>query len=126
MEESQPKPVSIPTPEPASVSIPTPELAPVVIQVPEQKVPPPTQVVSDVRELLLLGPSVLAAPPNSIPEDHSPWASVISRNDNLSSQPRTPPNPPRMLSPKQSHASFAGQIPLTLSRPQRLQPEHGY
>ena len=117
MEESEPKPVSIPTPEPAPVSIPTPEPAPVsiptpepapvVIQVPEQKVPPPTQVVSDVRELPLLGPSVLAAPH---PEDHSPWASVISRNDNLSSQPRTPPNPPRTLSPKQSRASFAGTV----------------
>lgn len=106
-EESESKPVSIPTPEPAPVSIPTPEPAPVVIQVPGQQVPPPAQVVSDVRELPLLGPTVFAVPP---PEEHSPWASVITRNDNLSSQPRTPPNHPRSLSPKQSRASFAGTV----------------
>ena len=93
-------------PEPKPISIPTPQPAPVVIQVPEQQVPPPTQVVSDVRELPLLGPTVVAVPP----EDHSPWASVITRNDNLSSQPRTPPNHPRALSPKQSRASFAGTV----------------
>jgi len=93
-------------PEPKPISIPTPEPAPVVIQVPEQQVPPPTQVVSDVRELPLLGPTVVAVPP----EDHSPWASVITRNDNLSSQPRTPPNHHRSLSPKQSRASFAGTV----------------
>ena len=96
VEEPQPKPVSIPIPEPA----------PVVIQVPEQPVPPP-QVVSDVRELPLLGPTIIAAPP---PEDHSPWAGVITRNDNLSSQLRTPPNPPRALSPKQSRTSLAGTV----------------
>ena len=96
MEEPEPKPVSIPTPEPA----------PVVIQVPEQQGPPPSRVVSDVRELPLLGPTVVAVPP----EDHSPWASVISRNDNISSQPRTPPYHPRSLSPKQSRASFAGTV----------------
>ena len=101
----EPTPVVIPTPEPAPVVIPTPEPATVVIQVPEQQVPP-RQVVSDVRELPLLGPTVIAVPP----EDHSPWASVITRNDNLSSQPRTPPNPPRSLSPKQSRASFAGTL----------------
>jgi hypothetical protein len=93
-------------PEPKPVSMPIPQPAPVVIQVPEQQVPPPTQVVSDVRELPLLGPTVVAVPP----EDHSPWASVITRNDNLSSQPRTPPNHPRSLSPKQSRASFAGTV----------------
>lgn len=92
--------------EPEPVSIPTPEPAPAVIQVPEQQVPPPTKVVSDVRELPFLGPTVTAVPP----EDHSPWASVISRNDNLSSQPRTPPYHPRSLSPKQSRASFAGTV----------------
>jgi hypothetical protein len=92
--------------EPEPISIPTPDPAPVVIQVPEQQVPPPTKVVSDVRELPFLGPTVAAAPP----EDHSPWASVISRNDNLSSQPRTPPYHPRSLSPKQSRASFAGTV----------------
>jgi len=104
-EEPEPKPISIPTPQPAPV-IPTPQPAPVVIQVPEQQVPPPTQVVSDVGELPLLGPTVVPVPP----EDHSPWASVITRNDNLSSQPRTPPNHPRALSPKQSRASFAGTV----------------
>jgi hypothetical protein len=92
--------------EPEPVSIPTPEPAPVVIQVPEQPAPP-TQVVSDVRELPLLGPTVVAVPP---PEDHSPWASAITRTDNLSSQLRTPPNHPRSLSPKQSRASFAGTV----------------
>lgn len=97
MDEPDPKPVSIPIPAPAP--------APAVIQVPEQH-PPPTQVISDVRELPLLGPTVVAAPP----EDHSPWASVITRTDNLSSQPRTPPNLPRSLSPKQSRASFAGTV----------------
>ena len=100
VEQPQPKPVSIPIPEPA----------PVAIQVPEQQLPPPTKVVSDVRELPLLGPTVIAAPS----DDHSPWASVISRNDNLSSQPslapRTPPYHPRSLSPKQSRASFAGTV----------------
>ena len=98
--------IDIPIPEPAPVSIPAPEPAPVVIQVPEQQVPP-TRVVSDVEELPLLGPTVHTVPP---PEDHSPWASVITRNDNLSSQPRTPPNHPRSLSPKQSRASFAGTV----------------
>ena len=98
--------IPIPEPEPAPVSIPTPETAPVVIQVPEQQVPQ-TRVVSDVRELPLQGPTVFTVPP---PEDHSPWASVITRNDNLSSQPRTPPNHPRSLSPKQSRASFAGTV----------------
>lgn len=93
--------------EPEPVSIPTPEPAPVVIQVPEQQAPPPTQVVSDVGELPLLGPTVVAVPP---PEDHSPWASAITRTDNLSSQLRTPPNHPRSLSPKQSRASFAGTV----------------
>lgn len=93
VEEPEPKPVSIPTPEPA----------PATIQVPEQPVPPP-QVVSDVRELPLLGPTVIGVPL----EDHSPWASVITRNDNLSSQLRTPPNHPKSLSPKQSRASFTG------------------
>ena len=93
-------------PEPKPVLMPTPQPAPAVIQVPEQQVPPPTQVVSDVRELPLLGPTVVAVPP----EDHSPWASVITRNDNLSSQPRTPPNLPRSLSPKQSRASLAGTV----------------
>ena len=102
----EPVPVSIPIPEPVPVSIPAPEPAPVVIQVPEQQVPQ-TRVVSDVRELPLMGPTVFTVPP---PEDHSPWASVITRNDNLSSQPRTPPNHPRSLSPKQSRASFAGTV----------------
>jgi len=102
----EPAPVSIPIPEPAPVSIPTPEPAPVAIQVPEQQAPS-TRVISDVRELPLLGPTVLTVPP---PEEHSPWASVITRNDNLSSQPRTPPNHPRSLSPKQSRASFAGTV----------------
>lgn len=92
-------------PEPKPVLMPTPKPAPAVIQVPEQQAPP-TQVVSDVRELPLLGPTVVAVPP----EDHSPWASVITRNDNLSSQPRTPPIHPRALSPKQSRASFAGTV----------------
>ena len=91
--------------EPKPVSIPTPEPAPVVIQVPEQEVPPPTQVVSDVEQLPLMGPTVI--PP---PEDHSPWASVITRDDNVSSQLRTPLNHPRSLSPKQSRASFAGTV----------------
>jgi hypothetical protein len=99
--------VRVEEPEPEPVSIPAPEPAPVVIQVPEQQVPPPTQVVSDVRELPLLGPSVVAVPPS---EDRSPWASVITGNDNLSSQLRTPPNHPRSLSPKQSRASFAGTV----------------
>ena len=103
MPAPEPAPVSIPTPEPAPVSIPTPEPAPAVIPVPEQQVPPPTQVVSDHP---LLGSSVFAVPP----EDHSPWAGVITRNDNLSSQPRTPPNLPRSLSPKQSRGSFAGTV----------------
>jgi len=103
----EPAPVSIPTPEPAPVSIPTPEPTPAVIQVPEQQVPPPTRVVSDVRELPLMGPTLFTPPPS---EDHSPWASVITRKDNLSSQPRTPPNPPRALSPKQSRGSFAGTV----------------
>jgi len=98
--------IDVPIPEPLPVSIPTPEPAPVVIQVPEQQ-DPSTRVVPDVRELPLLGPTVLTVPP---PEDHSPWASVITRNDNLSSQPRTPPNHPRSLSPKQSRASFAGTV----------------
>ena len=93
-------------PEPKPILMPTPQPAPGVIQVPEQQVPPPTKVVSDVRELPLLGPTVVAVPP----EDHSPWASVITRNDNLSSQPRTPPNHTRSLSPKQSRASFAGTV----------------
>ena len=106
VEEPEPMPVTIPAPEPA-VAIPAPEPAPVVIQVPEQEVPPPTQAVSDVRGLPLLGPTVVAVHP---PEDYSPWASVITRNDNLSSQPRTPPNHPRSLSPKQSRASFAGTV----------------
>jgi len=92
-------------PEPKPVLMPTPKPAPAVIQVPEQQAPP-TQVVSDVREFPLLGPTVVAVPP----EDHSPWASVITRNDNLSSQPRTPPIHPRSLSPKQSRASFAGTV----------------
>ena len=99
--------VRVEEPEPRPVSIPTPEPAPAVIQVPEQQVPPPTQVVSDVRELPLLGPTAVAVPP---PEDHSPWAGAITRNDNLSSQPRTPPNHLRSLSPKQSRASFAGTV----------------
>jgi len=98
--------VRVEEPEPKPVSIPVPEPAPVVIQVPEQQVPPPTRVVSDVRELPLLGPTVVGVPP----EDTSPWASVISRNDNLSSQPRTPPNHARSLSPKQSRASFSGTV----------------
>jgi len=102
----EPEPVSIPAPEPAPVSIPAPEPMPVTIQVPEQQVPPPSQVISDVRELPLLGPTVVAVPP----EDHSPWASVISRNDNLSPEPRTPPYHLRSLSPKQSRASFAGTV----------------
>ena len=98
--------IDVPIPEPVPISIPTPEPATVVIQVPEQQDPPPTRVVSDVRQLPLPGPTVFTPPP----EDHSPWASVITRNDNLSSQPRTPPNHPRSLSPKQSRASFAGTV----------------
>ena len=74
---------------------------------PSEKKVPPMQVISDVRELPLLGPSVLTT---SHPEDHSPWASVITGNDNPSSQPRTPPNPPRTLSSKQSYSSFAGTV----------------
>ena len=93
-------------PEPELVTVPTPEPTPVVIQVPEQQIPPPSQIVSDIRELTLLGPTAAAVPP----EDHSPWASVITRNENLSSQPRTPPYHPRSLSPKQSRASFAGNV----------------
>jgi len=77
----EPVPASIPIPEPVPVSIPAPEPTPVVIQVPEQQVPQ-TRVVSDVRELPLMGPTVFTVPP---PEDHSPWASVIrTRTDNLS------------------------------------------
>ena len=91
--------------EPEPQSFPVPESAPVVIQVPDQQAPPPLQVVSDYRDLPLMGPTVVP-----VPEDHSPWASAISRNENLSSQLRTPPNPPRSLSPKQSRASFAGTV----------------
>lgn len=100
----EPEPISIPTPEPAPVRIPTPE--PASVQVPEQPAPP-TQVVSDVSQLPLMGPTVVSAPP---PEEHSPWASVITRADNTSSHVRTPPNHPRSLSPKQSRASFAGTV----------------
>lgn len=109
--------VEEPEPEPQPVSIPTPEPAPVMIQVPEQPIPPP-QVVSDVRELPLLGPAAIAIPP----EDHSPWAGVITRNDNLSSQPRTPPNPPKSLSPKQSRASFAGTVFESVNGSQQYLP----
>ena len=106
--------------EPEPVSIPTPEPAPVAIQVPDQQVPPPTQVVSDVRELPLLGPTVVAVPP----EEHSPWASAITRADNLSSQPRTPQNQLRSLSPKQSRASFAGTVFESVNGSQQSLPRH--
>ena len=94
-EEPEHKPLSIPT------SLP----APTAVQVPEQQVPP-TQVVSDVRELPLRGPAVVKVSP----EDHSPWARLITRNDNLSSQPHTPPDHPRSLPPKQSRENFAGTV----------------
>ena len=93
-------------PDSRPVSIPTPEPAPVVIQVPEQQLPPPTQVISDVRDLPLMGPTVVSPPP----EEHSPWVGAITRTDNLSAQLRTPPNHPRSLSPKQSRVSLAGTV----------------
>ena len=104
--------VRVEDPKLRPVSIPTPEPAPAVIQVPEWQVPPPTQTlpltqalppmqvptqaVSEAREFPLPGPTVVTIHP----EDSSPWASVITRNDNLSSQPRKPPNNLRSLSPK--------------------------
>lgn len=104
--------------EPEPVSIPVPEPAPVTIQVPEQQAPP-TQVVSDVGGLPLLGPTTVTVPP---PEDQSPWANVITRNDNISSQPLTPPNHPRSLSPKQSRASFAGTVFESVNASQQSLP----
>ena len=47
---------------------------------------------------------------------------IVTRNDNLSSQPHKPPNNLRSISPKQSRASSAGTVFESMNGPQQSLP----